>query len=77
VGTARVSNISPKGVSLTVTEFIEVGTVLNLELQAVSGTASVTRLASVTRVISHPAGEWSLGCNFISRLNEQELAALL
>lgn len=76
-GTAKVVNLSPKGIALTVGEVIDVGTLLSLELQSVSGPAKVTRLASVTRVIPHTAQEWSLGCNFISRLTDQDMLSLL
>jgi len=76
-GTARVINISPKGIALTVSEFIDVGTLLNLELQGSTGAAKLTVLASITRVIPHPDGEWSLGLNFISRLSDKDMQALL
>ncbi|MBY0526307.1 MAG: PilZ domain-containing protein [Gemmataceae bacterium] len=74
---ARVINISPKGILLSVSEFIDVGAVLNLELHGANGNGVVAVLASVTRVIPHPDGEWSLGCNFISRLADKDLEALL
>jgi hypothetical protein len=76
-GTAKVLNLSPKGIALQVPEEIEVGTLLSLELQSLSGTATVTRLASVTRLVPVEAGEWSLGCNFISRLSDQDMKSLL
>lgn len=76
-GTAKVLNLSPKGLALLVPETIEVGTLLSLELQSLSGTTKVTRLASVTRLIPQQAGEWSVGCNFISRLTDQEMLSLL
>jgi PilZ domain len=76
-GSAKVLDLSPKGIALGVTETIDVGTLLNLELQSASGTARVTRLASVTRLSPLQAGEWSVGCNFISQLNDQDVRALL
>lgn len=76
-GQARVINISPKGIAVTVSEFIEVATLLNLELQSANGAKKLTVLASVTRVIPHADGEWSLGCNFISRLGDKDLQALI
>jgi hypothetical protein len=77
VGTAKVLNISPKGIALAVPETIEVGTLLSLELHSLNGTSKVTRLASVTRLIPREVGEWFLGCNFISRLSEQDMRGLL
>jgi hypothetical protein len=76
-GTANVLNLSPKSIALAVPETIEVGTLLNLELQSRNGAAKVTRLASVTRLVPLQAGEWSVGCNFISQLNDQDMRALL
>jgi len=76
-GTAKVLNLSPKGIALAVPETIEVGTLLSLELQSLNGASKVTRLASVTRLIPQEAGEWSVGCNFISRLSDQDMRALL
>jgi hypothetical protein len=76
-GTAKVLNLSPKGIALAVPETIEVGTLLSLDVHALSGTTKVTRLASVTRLIPQEAGEWSIGCNFISRLSDQDMRALL
>lgn len=76
-GTAKVINLSPKGIALTVTEAVDVGTLLNLEMQAVSGAGTVTRLASITRVIPYGQGQWSLGCNFISRLSDEDMKSLM
>jgi hypothetical protein len=74
---ATLLNVSPTGVGLLVTEAIEAGSLLNVEFRQARGDASLTIVASVTRVTAKAGHEWSLGCSFIRELTEKELAELL
>jgi len=74
---AQVVNISAGGIGLKVTEAVEAGALLSLELSHIGGTGSRTILACVVHVIARAGGEWVLGCNFIHELSEADLQVLL
>jgi hypothetical protein len=72
----EVLNISASGISLLVTQTIEMGSLLNLEIQQASGTFKRTILACVVRA-DQEGSRWALGCNFIRELSEEDLQALV
>jgi hypothetical protein len=74
---AQVVNISAGGIGLEVTQPVESGALLSLNLSSLGGTGARTILACVVHVISRTSGEWVLGCNFIHELSEADLNALL
>jgi hypothetical protein len=73
-GHAQATDISPSGVGLSVAEPIEVGSLLNLELQAAPSGQSLNILACVVRTM-HKGHEHAIGCNFIRELTDAELDA--
>jgi hypothetical protein len=74
---AKVLNLSATGVGLVVSEEVENGALLSVELHAASGDFRRTMLSCVVHVTARGEGEWALGCNFIRSLSEEDLKALL
>jgi hypothetical protein len=74
---AKVLNLSASGVGLIVTEEIENGALLSVELHAAHGGFTRTMLACVVHVTAQGEEGWSLGCNFIRSLSAEDLKALL
>jgi PilZ domain len=75
--TAKVLNLSASGVGLVVATPVENATLLSVELHAAHGDFTRTMLACVVHQTAQAEGEWSLGCNFIRSLSEEDLKALL
>jgi len=73
----QVINISASGVGLIVSDPIEAGTLLNVELESPSGKFARTMLVCVVHVSGQASGDFALGCNFIHELSEEDLQALL
>lgn len=80
VGTAREEDekaaavdLSPRGIGLITRHPLEVGTLLQLELGESEGEPVVSILATVVRLAETGPNEWSVGCNFIRDLTEEEL----
>lgn len=73
----QILNLSPSGVGVLVKNEVEAGSVLSIDLVNEAGTTVKTILGCVVHVASHPTGEYSLGCNFIRQLQEDELRALV
>jgi c-di-GMP-binding flagellar brake protein YcgR len=73
---ARVIDISASGVGLLVSHFVNVGTLLSLQLCGPDGQLALTILACVVRIAAHTDGQWILGCNFIRELTDKELEPL-
>lgn len=74
---AKVKEVSPGTVGLLLGRRFEPGTLLTFEVQSASQTFSRTLLARVTRATSQGSGRWSLDCALASKLNDDELQALL
>jgi c-di-GMP-binding flagellar brake protein YcgR len=72
----EVLNISASGIGLLVGQPIEMGSLLNLELQQANGPQTRTILACVVHT-NQETGGWALGCNFIRQLSEEDLQALV
>jgi hypothetical protein len=73
----QVQNISASGVGLLVDRSIEPGTLISLDLHGPTGQGRLSILACVVHVTPRENESWSLGCNFIRELSDQELAALV
>ena len=73
---ARVLNLSPAGVALSVDHEVRAGALLSAELHAPDGRPVVTILACVVHVTVESSGQRVLGCNFIQELSEQDLQRL-
>lgn len=74
---AEVLNISSSGIGLVLTEAVEPGSLLHLDLVGKGGQPARSILACVVHSNRRAAGELAVGCNFIRELAEDELRALL
>jgi hypothetical protein len=74
---ASVRDMSTGGVGLCVNRRFEPGTLLVVELQDFDQTASRTLLVRVARVQKEDRDAWILGCEFIHKMTEAELLALM
>jgi len=74
---ARVINLSASGVGLEVTDPVEAGALLSVDLIADEATIVRTILACVVHITTQSKTSWALGCNFIRELTEEELKALI
>ncbi|MBI3412406.1 MAG: PilZ domain-containing protein [Planctomycetes bacterium] len=74
---AQVINLSANGIGLAVSDAVDAGALLSVELQGAEGTAARTMLACAVHVTSQARGSWALGCNFIRQLSEEELKSLV
>jgi PilZ domain len=74
---ATAVDISPTGIGLIVTEPIEAGAVLSLEIKGRPGKPERIMHACVVRSGAMPDGRWRLGCNFIRHLEDSELQSFL
>jgi PilZ domain len=74
---ARVANISTKGVGLLYRSRVKPGTVLVITLQGASQKLSRPLPVRVMHVRQENPDTWLLGCEFVRRINEEDLHALL
>jgi hypothetical protein len=74
---ARVLNISASGIGLQVSEPLEAGSLLNLDLQDEDGIPVRSILACIVHTTTRTQGECAIGCNFIRQLAEDELKSLI
>ncbi len=75
-GTGRLTNISPGGAALELTNYIDVGTLVSLELRGPYPGYSLPVLAYVVYVVGSK-GSWRVGCSFVRELTDADLRALL
>jgi hypothetical protein len=75
-GTGRITNISPGGAALELTNHIEVGTLVSLELRGPYPGYTLPVLAYVVYVMGSK-GSWCIGCSFVRELTDADLRALL
>ncbi len=73
----QVINLSASGVGLEVNIAVEAGTLISVDLSGMDGQVIRTILACVVHVTSESSNHWSLGCNFIRELTEEDLKALI
>jgi c-di-GMP-binding flagellar brake protein YcgR len=74
---AQVINLSANGVGLEVTLAIDAGALLSVDLIGTEEKVIRTILACVVHVTTKSSNHWSLGCNFIRQLSEEDLKALI
>lgn len=74
---ATICDISQGGIRLKLRRRFERGTGLAIELPACAGREAYTVLAKVVHILGESDGSWSLGCRFISELNDDEVERLL
>lgn len=74
---AQVIDLSPTGVGLRVSQAVDAGTLLNVDLCAADGRLVRSILACVVHVNGHAGADWSLGCNFIRELEAADMEALV
>jgi hypothetical protein len=70
---ARIRNISRRGISLLVDRPLDSGAILRVELPGAPASACSSLLACVVHVSPEPAGKWALGCSFVDELTDEEL----
>jgi hypothetical protein len=74
----RIRNISHIGFGLTCSRRFEVGTYLAVELQTPSHNFPRVIPSRVIHARTAPnTSDWLIGCEFVSKLTEEELASLL
>jgi hypothetical protein len=74
---AQVINLSASGVGLGVTTEVDAGGLLSVDLFTGEDRVVRTILACVVQVNTQASGGWTLGCNFIRELSEEDLQALI
>ena len=74
---AKVFNVSASGVGLEVENRVDTGSLLSVDLLDNQETVRQTMLACVVHVSPSDGGAWSLGCNFIRSLSEEDLSGLV
>lgn len=76
VYSGSVLNASPGGIGMLVKEALAPGTLLDLTVQGDRGQKLFEILACVVYRHNNGDGEYTVGCNFIRELNEEELGTL-
>jgi hypothetical protein len=73
---AQVLNLSASGVGLLISEALEPGVLLSVELCSPNGSVQKTVLACVVHVSRRGDSQWAVGCNFIADLSEADLVTM-
>lgn len=76
-GTARVQDVSVTGIALIVKTRLAQGAVLALRIDCSDSRFARPLLVRVVHVREQPAGEWSAGCTFVSKLSVDDLRTLM
>jgi hypothetical protein len=74
---AQIRDISTGGVGLHMTRRFEPGTVLSLEIVAKGERPSQVLVVRVRHATASENNGWTVGCQFLTPLNDEELEALL
>jgi hypothetical protein len=74
---ATLRDLSQTGLGLVVNRSFPPATVLTVRLQTGSRKYSRTMLVRVKHCAAQPSGEWHVGCSFVVKLKDDELAELL
>jgi c-di-GMP-binding flagellar brake protein YcgR len=74
---ARVRNISVDGIGLLLSDAIDRGTEIAIELQSLDPDIPLTLVARVVHATRESNGSWLVGCKFLTRPTEEHLLALL
>jgi hypothetical protein len=74
---ATLRDVSQTGLGLVVNRSFPPSTVLTVRLQTGSRKYSRTMLIRVKHCAAQPNGDWLVGCSFVVKLKDEELADLL
>jgi hypothetical protein len=74
---ASIRDLSTGGIGLVVNRRFEPGALLVVELQDTEQTTTRTLLVRVVRAMKEDKTAWLLGCEFIYKMTEAELLALM
>jgi PilZ domain-containing protein len=74
---AVIVNVSPTGIGLLTATAWERGTLLRVQLPAVSGRPERRILLRVAHLAKAASGEWAVGCEIVDQLGDDVLAGLL
>ena len=74
---ARIVNISAGGMGLLLPCEFPAGTLLRLDLDGIAARAAGEIMLRVIRSAERDDGDWTLGCEFVDQMGQQELEALL
>jgi hypothetical protein len=74
---ARVHNLSASGVGLLVSQHLEPGTLLMLELRNTRQRLTLVLVARVIHSTPQPDGSWLGGCVFAEKIDGADLQALM
>jgi head-tail adaptor len=73
----RVLNISASGIGLVVPPPLDAGTLLHVDLFDKAGGKVCSILACIVHTTQRADGDYTVGCNFIRQLSDDELESLL
>jgi hypothetical protein len=73
----RIENISSTGIGLRVDDPLKPGVVLVIKLQSTDRRLSRPLPARVMHATPQPEGDWLVGCQFVRRLSDEDMQALL
>lgn len=74
---AELVDLSPAGVGLIVSERIEPGSAITLNLPRLDQKPDRELLACVVYLTNRPDGKWAIGCNFLNEMSEKDLNDLV
>jgi hypothetical protein len=74
---AWIVDLSRGGLAVLLPRPVRVGALLFIELESLPEVPPVKVFASVARCEANPDGEWVVGCEFVARLSEEDLEAIL
>jgi hypothetical protein len=74
---AWIVDLSQGGLALLLPRPLRMGTLLFIELESAPEAHPVKVWASVVRCAAAPESNWLVGCEFVNRLSEDELSAIL
>jgi hypothetical protein len=74
---ARIQNISATGIGLRIGQPIKPGAVLVIKLQTTDRRLSRPLPARVMHATPQTEGDWLVGCQFVRKLSDEDMQALL
>jgi hypothetical protein len=74
---AQAHDVSPGGIGLTAERRFEPGTLLFIDLRGASEETTRRFTATVVHVRGNGAGQWNIGCKFVSPIDQDEIDEIL
>src|SRR5262245_13853546 len=74
--TARILDVSRGGIRMIVTQPLNPGDMIHVELPSLKGEPVTSVLACAVHVQHQPPTSWLVGCNFATELSDADLQAL-